>query len=203
MPASRPWKTLLITPPKGVKGEKNGNGSPIDEGNELYDCDGGEISYPIDTEDQFGPPSDDEKEQQTTESTNADEQFAVATSTDTQPEGDQNQRDPLIELNPLCNHPDLKKDARFVDDLAKFLKTHDISSKFLPHVTTIKKQCLTARRQVKNRIKLEQEEVHVLSANENQCAADEESDIETNAFDIFSNQWLAFSHHPFSFYNLC
>ena len=80
----------LITPPKGVKRGKNANGSPIDEGNELYDCDGDEISYPIDTEDQFGPPSDDENEQQTTESTNADEQFVGATSTDTQPEGEQN-----------------------------------------------------------------------------------------------------------------
>ena len=93
------------------------------------------------------------------------------------PEGEQNQRDPSIELNPLCNHPDLKKDATSVDDLAKFLKTHDTSSKFLPHVTAIK-----------NRIKLEQEEVHVLSANKNQCAADEESDIEINEFDIFRNQ---------------
>ena len=46
-------KTLkeLITPPKGVKRGKNANGSPIDEGNELYDCDGDEISYPIDIED--------------------------------------------------------------------------------------------------------------------------------------------------------
>ena len=178
----------LITPPKSVKRGKNANGSPTDEGNELYHCDGDEISYPIDIEDQFGPPSDDENEQQTTENTNADEQFVGATSTDTQPEGEQNQRDPSIELNPLCNHPDLKTDATFVNDFAKFLKTHDTSSKFLPHVTAIKKQYLTARRQVKNRIKLEQEEVHVLSANENQCAADEESDIETNAFDIFSNQ---------------
>ena len=78
----------LITPPKGVKRGKNANGSPTDEGNELYDCDGDEISYPIDIEDQFGPPSDDENEQQTTESTNADEQFVGATSTDTQPEGE-------------------------------------------------------------------------------------------------------------------
>ena len=70
----------LITPPKGVKGGKNTNGSPIDEGNELYDCDGDEISHPIDIGDQFGPPSDDENEQQTTKSTNADEQFVGATS---------------------------------------------------------------------------------------------------------------------------
>ena len=52
----------LITPPKGVKRGENANGSPTDEGNEVYDCDGDEISYPIDIEDQFGPPSDDENE---------------------------------------------------------------------------------------------------------------------------------------------
>ena len=104
----------LITPPKGVKRGKNANGSPTDEGNELYHCDGDEISYPIDIEDQFGPPSDDENEQQTTENTNADEQFVGATSTDTQPVGEQNQRDPLIELNSLCNHPDLKKDYYYI-----------------------------------------------------------------------------------------
>ena len=169
----------LITLPKDVKKGKNVNGSPIDEGNKLYDCDGDEISYPIDIEDQFGPPSDDENEQQATESTNADKQFFDATSTDTQPKAEQSQRDQLIELNPLCNHPDLKKNATFVDYLTKFLKTHNTSSKFLPHITAIKKQCLTVRRQVKNRIKFEQEEVHVLSANENQCAAHGERDIET------------------------
>ena len=52
----------LTTPPKGVKRGKNANGSPTDEGNELYNCDGHEI-YPIDIEDQFGSPSDDENEQ--------------------------------------------------------------------------------------------------------------------------------------------
>ena len=78
----------LITPAKSVKRGKNANSLPIDEGNGLYDCDGNEISYPIDTEDQFGPPSDDENEQQTTEITNADEQFVGATSTDTQPKGE-------------------------------------------------------------------------------------------------------------------
>ena len=81
-PSPKTLKDLLklITSPKSVKREKNANGSLIDEGNELCDCDGDEISYPIDIEDQFGPPSDDENEQQTTKSTNADEQFVGATS---------------------------------------------------------------------------------------------------------------------------
>ena len=37
----------------------------------------------------------------------------------------------------------------------------------------MKKLYLTARRQVKNQIRIEQQEAHVLSANENQSAANE------------------------------
>ena len=139
----------LIIPPKGVKREENVNGVPTDEGNELYDCNGDEISYRINIEDQFGPPIDDQNEQ-TVENTNANKPFVDLTSTDTPHEQTQNQRDPLIELTPLCNHPDLKKDAALVDDLAKFIKTHKNSSKFLPLITSIKKHYLTARRQVEN-----------------------------------------------------
>ena len=51
------------------------------------DCDGNEISHLIDTEDQLGPSSDDENEQQTT---NADEEFVGATSSHNQPEVQQN-----------------------------------------------------------------------------------------------------------------
>ena len=91
----------------------------------------------------------------------------------------------MIELAPLCSHPDLKKDAVFVDDLAKFIKTHDTSSKFLPRVTGLKKQYLTARRQVKNRIKIE---VRAQSANENERTNNdisEDSETESIAFDLF------------------
>ena len=72
----------LISPPISVKRGKNANGSPINEGIQLYDCDGDEISYPIDNGDQFGPPNDGENEQQTAESNNADEQFVDAANTD-------------------------------------------------------------------------------------------------------------------------
>ena len=94
----------------------------------------------------------------------------------------------MTELAPLCSHPDLKKDAVFVDDLAKFIKTHDTSSKFLPPVTALKKQYLTARRQVKNRIKIEQNEVRAQSANENERTNNdirEDSETESNAFNLF------------------
>ena len=76
---------------KGIKRGKNASGACSNEGNEPYDCDGDEISYPINIEDQFGPPSDNENEQ-TTERTNADEPFVDATSTDTLPERKQNER---------------------------------------------------------------------------------------------------------------
>ena len=114
----------LITPPKGVKREENVNGAPTDKGNELCDCNGAEISYSINIEDQFGPPNDDEKEQ-ITKSTNADEPFVDATSTGTPSEREQNQRDLLIELAPFCNYPNLKKDAASADGLSKFIKTHN------------------------------------------------------------------------------
>ena len=74
------------------------------------------ISYPINIEDQFGPPSDDENEQ-TIEST--DKLFVDAASTDA-PE--QNHGDPLIELGPVCNHADLKKDVAFVNENTRYFK---------------------------------------------------------------------------------
>ena len=44
----------LITPPKGVKRAKGKNDVvPPDEGDELYDCDGDEISYPINIDNQL------------------------------------------------------------------------------------------------------------------------------------------------------
>ena len=120
----------------------------------VYDCDGNEISYPINTEDQFGPSRDDENEQ-TTKSANADEVLMLICwcyKNWYPAERERNQRDLLIELPPLCNNSDLQKDAAFVDDFEKFIKTHDTSSKVLPNLTATKKKYLIARRQVKNHI---------------------------------------------------
>ena len=85
--------------------------------------------------------------------------------------------------------------AAFSSDLGKFIKTHVTSSKFESCVTVIKKQYLTTPTQVKNWIKIEYQEVHVLGTNENQSAVSElikESDMDTNAFNIFREQWLIF-----------
>ena len=174
----------LITPPKDVKRAKGKNDVvPPDEGDELYDCDGDEYSYPINIDNQLEE-SDDENEQITENATSNE----PATSTDNIAVREQNQQVAFIELAPLCSHPDLKKDAVFVDDLAKFIKTHDTLSKFLPHVTALKKQYLAARRQVKNRIKIAQNEVRAQSANENERTNNdisEDSETESNAFDLF------------------
>ena len=54
----------------------NGN-AIVDEGDELYDCDGEEIPQPMNIDEQFGPPSDDENEQTTSgQSDNASETTA-------------------------------------------------------------------------------------------------------------------------------
>lgn len=61
-PSPNNLKYLLkfINHPKDVKRGENANDAPNDERNEMYDCDEDEISCPINIEDQFGPPSNDE-----------------------------------------------------------------------------------------------------------------------------------------------
>ena len=91
----------LITPPKGVKRAKGKNDVvPPDEGDELYDCDGHEISYPINIYNQLEE-SDDENEQITENATSNE----PATSTDNVAIREQNQQVALIELASLCSHP--------------------------------------------------------------------------------------------------
>ena len=90
----------LIIPPKGVKRAKRKDDTPPDKGDELYDCDGDEISYPINIDDQLEDTGDEDKQ---TENATSNE---PGTSTDNVADGEQNQQVALMELAPLCNDPD-------------------------------------------------------------------------------------------------
>ena len=137
---------------KNENNTRNGN-AIVDEGDELYDCDGEEIPQPVNIDEQFGPPSDEKNEQTTSgQSDNASEPTADHVESQ-----QQNQQKSLLELAPLCSDSDLQKDANFVDELGALIKAHsETSRKCLPHLTGVKKQYIAARRQIKKRIQIEQ-----------------------------------------------
>lgn len=153
----------LITPPKGVRrkqGENTTNAALADEGDELYDCDGDEIPQPVSVDEEFGPPSDGEAPDDENEPTSSGQRDNASTVPTTEHDDDEvvhpSHRKALVELAPLCEDEDLKKDAKFVDELGALLQDSETSSKFLPHLTGIQRQYIAARRQIKKRIELEQ-----------------------------------------------
>ena len=74
-------KELLkpITPSKGVKRKVADTGATIDEGQELFDCDGAELNY-IDEASDDESESDDEGNDQAEQPTSAIHHFRRATS---------------------------------------------------------------------------------------------------------------------------
>ena len=55
-------------------------------------------------------------------------------------------------LQNICNDPDVKKDAKFLDDLQKVFKGNENSLMFKPHLSKIKATFNEGRRSLKKRI---------------------------------------------------
>ena len=125
----------LIAPPKGLKRNVADTGAPIDEGQELFDCDGAELNYIDEASDDEG---NDQAEQPTSAENNQPPTTPVEPPT------------PVI-LAGLCEgNPESKKDAAFVDTLGTMLANSEISKQFLPFLNNFKRNYIAARRSVKS-----------------------------------------------------
>ena len=131
----------LITPPKGVKRRSQNTAIPIDEGEELFDCDGDELNDEpqVKTDD-----SDSEGE------ANEAEQAENANVENASWRHDANSQETVspvpIYLGNLCEeNSDIKKDAVFVDNLGKILSNAETSDKFLPFINIFKRSYIAAR----------------------------------------------------------
>ena len=131
----------LITPPKGVKGKGEKTAVPVDEGEEVFDCDGEELNHEPLLESNDSD-QDDEK------------------NGDPANEGEQSQTDneqtitvaPALLASIVKDNPELEKDAIFLDNLGTLLSNSDTSNKFIPFMNNFKQNYIAARRAIKKRI---------------------------------------------------
>ena len=128
----------LITPPKVVKRKSKKTAVPVDEGEELFDCDGEELNHePLpesddsDQDDEENGDPDNEGEQSQTEN----QQTTTAA--------------PVLLASIVKDNPELKKDAIFLDNLGILLSTSDTSDKFIPFMNHFKRDYIAARRAIK------------------------------------------------------
>ena len=126
---------------------------PIDKGDELFDCDGDEIDVSVEVN---GERSDDEFSD---EGNSAIEKSAEEATGNNGNDSDQrhapSESPSIIPLAPLCKSEELKRDATFLDELGLLLQKEETTVRLTPQVTSIKKQYIIARRNIKKRIQLE------------------------------------------------
>ena len=131
----------LITPPKGVKRKGEKTAVPVDEGEELFDCDGEELNHePLlesndsDQDDEKNGDLANEGEQSQTEN---EQTTTVA---------------PALLASIVKDNPELEKDAIFLDNLGTLLSNTDTSNKFIPFMNNFKQNYIAACRAIKKRI---------------------------------------------------
>ena len=164
-----PKKQLLkmITPPKGVKRKyAEGSAAPVDEGDELFDCEGEEIETETIEEDTSTSDEEDETLQATSQAAANEES---TTTEDLSPSKNAHSI-PKLSLSCPEDKAELLNDAKFIDEMGQLLLTSTTSTQILPSIRGIQRHYIQARRNVKERIRLAK------SANEQARIKDESSD---------------------------
>ena len=154
----------LITPPKGVqrKGEKTA--VPVDEGEELFDCDGEELNH----EPLLESDDSDQDDEENGDPANEGEQSQTKnhqTTTVT----------PVLLASIVKDNTELEKDAIFLDNLVTLLSTSHTSDKFIPFMNKFKWNYIAALRAVKKRILCSKEKVVA-------CEEGDPSDVEDDSY---------------------
>ena len=141
----------LITPPKGVCGKNQGTSSePIDEGDELFDCDSDEIDVSVEVN---GERSDDEFSDEGNSGIEKSAEEATGNNgNDIDQRHAPSESPSIIPLVPLCESA---RDATSLDELGFLLEKEETTVRLTPQVTSIKKQYIITRRNIKKRIQLE------------------------------------------------
>ena len=148
IPSPRNLKDLqgLITPLKGVKrkqGYKTNKIEPVDEGDELFDCEGDKLVINEHNEEhQSDEENDANVETGAIENQDENDQVNVNTVSSSN-----------IFLGDLCRgNNDLRKDAVFIDKLGKLLGNVETSTQFIPYLTKFKRSCIIPCRAIKRRV---------------------------------------------------
>ena len=135
IPSPRNLKDLqgLITLPKEVKrkqGYKTSETEPVDEGDELFDCEGDKLVINEHNEEHQ---SDEGKMMQMWK------QVLLKIKMKT--------------IKFICRgNNDLRKDAVFIEKLGKLLGNAETSTQFIPYATNFKRSYITSRRAIKRRV---------------------------------------------------
>ena len=131
----------LITPPKGVKKKGEKTAVPVDEGKELFDCDGEELNH----EPLLESDDSDQDDEENGDPANEGEQ--------SQTENQQTTTVAAVLLARIVkDNPELEKDAISLDNLGTPLSTSDTSDKFIPFMNNFKQNYIAACRAIKKRI---------------------------------------------------
>ena len=141
----------LITPPNGVKWkDAEGSTALFDEGDELFDCEDGDIGTETIEEDKSTSDEEDEMPQVTSQAAANEEN---PTTEDSSPSKSA-QSIPKLAL--LCpeDKTELLNDAKFIDMMGQLLLTSTTSTRILPSIRGIQWHYRQAKRNVKERIRL-------------------------------------------------
>ena len=157
----------MITLPKGVKWkDTEGSAAPVDEVDELFDCEGEEIETETIEED-ISTSDEEDETPQTTSQTTANEENA--TTEDSSPSKSA-QSIPKLALSCPEDKTELLNDAKFIDEMGQLLLTSTTSTRISPSIRGIQRHYIQARRNVKGQIRLAK------STNEQARIEDESSD---------------------------
>ena len=161
----------MITPPKGLKRkDSKGSAAPVDDGDELFDCEGEGIETETIEEDISTSDEEDETPQTTSQAAANEEN---ATAEDSSPFKSAQSIPKLARLCPE-DKTELLNDAKYIDEMGQLLLNSTTSIRISPSIRGIQRHYIPARHNVKERIRLAK------SSNEQACLEDESSDNDNN-----------------------
>ena len=173
----------MITPPKGV---------PVDEGDELFDCEGEEIETETIEEDISTSDEEDETPQATSQAA-ANEENATTEDSSLSRSA---QSIPKLALSCPEDKTEPLNDAKFIGKMGELLLTSTTSIRISPSIWAIQRHYIQTRCNVKERIRLAKstnEQAHIedeSSDNDNSEASeiiDDANDVIRNVFYLIKN----------------
>ena len=189
-PSPKSLKDLLatITPPKGVRRKSLTDEVPVDEGIELFDCEGEEMeideSEEVDENEEFDTDYEDvdmavEIVRKSKDEAIAQEilQSLVEKVVKTE------QKNPLLRCLSTELDEDIKKDVLFLDKIINAVQNKETSPLFTPFLTKLEQICNAGRVSLHKRIKTNQRVKGAVQSGNNNAAIATQGDSTSNPDD--------------------
>ena len=164
---------------KRKQGYKTSETEPVDEVDELFDCEGDKLVI-----------NEHNEEHQSDEEIDANVETGAIENQDENDHVNVNTvSSSNILLGDLCRgNNDLRKDAVFIDKLGKLLGNAETSTQFIPYLTKFKRSYITSRRAIKRRVENKVNNYLDLDASDDEQLENEvehryENDSIRNAFE--------------------